>query len=45
LFFASVIGILIFDDEITMSIIFGGSIVVASGIFAAWRTHIKSKNN
>ena len=43
LFFASVIGILIFNDEITMSILFGGSIVVASGIFAAWRTHIKSK--
>ena len=29
----------------TISILLGGSIVVASGIFAAWRTHIKSKYN
>ena len=45
LFFASIIGIIIFNDTLTISILLGGSIVVASGIFAAWRTHIKSKNN
>ena len=45
LFFASIIGIIIFNDSLTISILLGGSIVVASGIFAAWRTRIKSKNN
>ena len=42
---ADIIGIIIFNDTLTISILLGGSIVVASGIFAAWRTHIKSKNN
>ena len=43
LFFASFIGIYIFNDKVTLSIFIGGSIVVASGIFAAWRNHIKTK--
>ncbi len=43
LFFASIIGIYIFDDKVTWSIFLGGSIVVASGVFAAWRSYIKSK--
>ena len=43
LFFASIIGIYIFNDKVTLSIFLGGSIVVASGIFAAWRNYIKSK--
>ncbi|MDC3116554.1 DMT family transporter [Alphaproteobacteria bacterium] len=43
LFFASIIGIYIFDDKVTLSIFLGGSIVVASGIFAAWRNYVKSK--
>jgi len=42
LFFASIIGILIFNDKITLSILLGGGLVVCSGIFAAWRNH---KNN
>ena len=42
LFFASIIGIYIFDDKVTLSIFLGGSIVVASGIFAAWRSYVKS---
>ena len=40
LFFASIIGIYIFNDKVTLSIFLGGSIVVASGIFAAWRNYI-----
>ena len=44
LFFASIIGIYIFNDNVTWSIFLGGSLVVASGIFAAWRSYIKSKN-
>ena len=43
LFFASIIGIYIFNDKVTLSIFVGGSIVVASGIFAAWRNYIKTK--
>ena len=43
LFFASIIGIYIFDDNVTWSIFLGGSLVVASGVFAAWRSYIKSK--
>ena len=43
LFFASIIGIYIFDDKVTLSIFLGGSIGVASGIFAAWRNYIKTK--
>ena len=43
LFFASIIGIYIFNDKVTLSIFLGGSIVVASGIFAAWRNYIKTK--
>ena len=43
LFFASIIGIYIFNDKVTLSIFLGGSIVVASGIFTAWRNYIKTK--
>ena len=43
LFFASIIGIMIFNDIITLSIFIGGSIVVGSGVFAAWRNHINNK--
>ena len=43
LFFASIIGIYIFHDNVTWSIFLGGSLVVASGVFAAWRSYIKSK--
>ena len=43
LFFASIIGIYIFNDNVTWSIFLGGSLVVASGVFAAWRSYIKSK--
>ena len=43
LFFASIIGIYIFSDKVTLSIFLGGCIVVASGIFAAWRNYIKTK--
>ena len=43
LFFASIIGIYIFNDKVTLAIFLGGSIVVASGIFAAWRNYIKTK--
>jgi drug/metabolite transporter (DMT)-like permease len=42
LFFASIIGVIIFNDQITLSILVGGALVVGSGIFAAWRNH---KNN
>ena len=42
LFFASIIGIIIFKEELTMNTLVGGTIVVCSGIFAAWRNH---KNN
>ena len=38
----SIIGIVIFNDKITLSILIGGGLVVCSGIFAAWRNH---KNN
>ena len=43
LFFASIIGIMIFNDIITLSIFIGGSIVVGSGVFAAWRNYINNK--
>ena len=43
LFFASIIGIYIFNDNVTWSIFLGGTLVVASGVFAAWRGYIKSK--
>jgi len=42
LFFASIIGVIIFNDKITLSILVGGSIVVGSGAFAAWRSHVKN---
>ena len=42
LFFASIIGIMIFNEELTKNTLAGGTIVVGSGIFAAWRNH---KNN
>ena len=43
LLFASIIGICFFNDKITLAIFVGGSIVVLSGIFAAWRNHVKNK--
>ena len=42
LFFASIIGVIIFNDKITLSILVGGSIVVGSGAFAAWRSYVKN---
>ena len=42
LFFASIIGIMIFNEELTTNTLAGGTIVVCSGIFAAWRNY---KNN
>ena len=45
LFFASVIGILIFNDKITETILIGSIMIVGSGIFAAWRTHLKKPEN
>ena len=43
LFFASIIGIMIFNEELTMNTLAGGTIVVCSGIFAAWRNHKKNQ--
>jgi drug/metabolite transporter (DMT)-like permease len=45
LFFASIIGVIIFNDKITLSIFVGGSIVVGSGVFAAWRSHVNKLKN
>ena len=45
LLFASIIGILIFDDKITKTILLGGIMIVGSGLFAAWRTHFKNQEN
>ena len=39
LFFASIIGILIFNDILTTSLLIGGVMIVGSGIFASIRTH------
>ncbi len=39
LFFASIIGILIFNDILTKSLLIGGVMIVGSGIFASIRTH------
>tara|TARA_B100000085_G_scaffold90372_1_gene81596 strand:- start:110 stop:856 length:747 start_codon:yes stop_codon:yes gene_type:complete len=39
LFFASIIGILVFNDLLTLNLIFGGILIVGSGIFALIRTH------
>ena len=39
LFFASIIGILIFNDILTTSLLIGGVLIVGSGIFASIRTH------
>ena len=43
LFFASIIGIMIFNEELTTNTLAGGTIVVFSGIFAAWRNHKKNQ--
>ena len=45
LIFASIIGILIFNDKITQSILIGGIMIVGSGVFAAWRTHVKKQED
>ncbi len=45
LLFASIIGILIFNDKITKTILIGCLMIVGSGVFAAWRTHIKKYEN
>ena len=39
LLFASIIGIWIFDDLLTINIILGGILIIGSGIFALIRTH------
>ena len=39
LFFASIIGILVFNDLLTLNLIFGGILITGSGIFALIRTH------
>ena len=39
LFFASIIGISIFNDILTTSLLIGGVMIVGSGIFASIRTH------
>lgn len=44
LFFASIIGISIFNDIVTESLLIGGIMIIGSGIFASVRTHnIKKK--
>ena len=45
LLFASIIGILIFNDKITETILIGGAMIVSSGVFAGWRTHLKKQGN
>ena len=44
LLFASIIGILVFDDLLTLNLILGGILIVGSGIFALVRTH-KAENS
>ena len=39
LFFASIIGIIVFNDLLTLNLIFGGILIISSGIFALIRTH------
>ena len=39
LLFASIIGIWVFDDLLTINIILGGILIIGSGIFALIRTH------
>ena len=39
LFFASIIGILVFNDLLNLNLIFGGFLIIGSGIFALIRTH------
>ena len=43
LLFASVIGIFVFNDKITQTILIGGFLIVGSGLFAAWRNHFKKQ--
>ena len=44
LLFASIIGIFVFDDLLTLNLILGGILIVGSGIFALVRTH-KAENS
>ena len=37
LFFASIIGLVVFQDSLTFSIILGGVLIVLSGVFVAWQ--------
>jgi drug/metabolite transporter (DMT)-like permease len=43
LVFTALIGVLIFDEIITLPIYFGGAIIVASGLFTIWRERIKKR--
>lgn len=43
LLFASLIGVIVFGENIDLSIILGGMIIVSAGLFTIWRERLKSK--
>ena len=45
LLFASIIGVVIFGEVITLPIVIGGIIIVSAGLFTIWREHLKRKKN
>jgi drug/metabolite transporter (DMT)-like permease len=43
LVYASIIGVVIFDEALSLNTIAGSLIVVAAGIFTIWREHVVAR--
>lgn len=41
--FASLIGLLVFNEELRSNVVIGASIVVAAGLFTLWRQYVRSR--
>ena len=43
--FASLIGLLVFNEDLRTNVVIGAGIVVAAGLFTLWRQYVRSRRS